>query len=151
MKHLHTRWKVLIAFATGAVGMLLLNTFTPVSINASISEEILNIRSEGVIQTQQKEIERLRAMVQKLGRQSGISVSEQELKGSSTCTTHNDCPSIASVCVQNTCQTLQDPLCECGLDNKYVICISQNGEGNEARTVSCGDGMCAADGTPRCV
>ena len=149
MPRLSNKWKVVIAFGIGVVVTTALSPFAGNSA-ATVTEAMLDARSNGVIEAQQKEIERLRAMIQKMSKESGIQVTEQELKGSGTCTTHSDCPSIASVCVQNTCQNLQDPLCECGHNGKYVICVSENGNGNEARTVSCGDGTCSDTPSPHC-
>ena len=75
MRNLHPRWKILLAFGIGVIGTLFVTALTPNSLNATVSEEMLNIRSEGVIQTQQQEIERLRTMLQTMGKQSGIPVS----------------------------------------------------------------------------
>lgn len=151
MAKLSNRWKILIAFGIGVIATGTFNLLSEPLVTANITDEMLDARSDGIISAQQKEITRLREIIQRLSRESGIEVTDKELKGTITCTTHNDCPSIASVCSENTCQPLKNPKCSCGANNQYVICISQNGTGNEARTVDCGDGVCTDDGAPRCI
>jgi hypothetical protein len=143
----------------GALIMLIITSITSTPLTANISDEALTVRSNGVIKTQLEEIKRLRALLQ-TNEETNTTSENQNTPSSNavtnianSCTTHNDCSSITSICQAGTCQALQNPSCACvqGGEGMYILCVANEGLGTGARTISCGSNTCIEDPTPHCV
>lgn len=143
-----------LAFIGGALCMLIWSSMTGTGATANLSESQLDARSNGVISTQREEITRLRRIIQESNCSEAAAPvnTNQATTGGVSCTTHNDCPGIDVVCQNSFCKELNDPACACqtGANGDYVLCISDQGAGAQARTTSCGDGVCNPLPEPNC-
>jgi hypothetical protein len=153
VKPLSHRWKIGIAFCVGCITAFSISYGTSNPFTADITSEVLDARSNGVIETQEKEIARLRSVIVELSQKYDFPLdSINTVEQKNECSSHDDCQSIAQVCKDNACTDLVDPVCTCNSTetSTFVQCISENGEGNEARTMLCENG-CASDPAPHCV
>ena len=155
MKHAWHKFRFVGGVLTGAVIAMYALGALGNPLTANLSEDALDVRTNGVIRTQQQEIKRLRAELRQLKAQlvhSKESVTTVKVQDPNivTCSSHNDCPAINMVCQSNVCQVLKDPICRCqtGNNGEYVLCVAQ--DGMQARTVDCGSNSCTDDPYPRC-
>ena len=104
--------------------------------------------TNGTIKTYQNEIARLRRIIQNGECKNPAALTAIE----ETCTVQDDCKNMDTVCKDSVCVPLIKPLCSCmqGNTNAYILCVSENGQGKEARTISCGTNACNSSPSPHC-
>lgn len=154
-----------LAFIGGVIAMLLWSTATTTgTLSANLTEAQLDARANGVIKTQKEEIARLRRIIQETSFEKPAAVNaainnnpaetmpvaQKSVRG---CVTHNDCIGIDVVCSNAVCKELRNPACGCQSNENgdYVLCISDDGSGNEARITNCDGKTCTDLPEPTCI
>lgn len=118
------------------------------TVTGAILAEPIAAESNNKILTLQAEIARLRRALQNNQIPDEV-VAKQTVQ---TCNNHSDCTDQTAICQDQLCTPITNPLCRCntGTTGDYIMCISDNGLGSIARTISCGEETCNNSPVPHC-